>query len=289
MIAVAGATGTIGSELVELLVGAGAEVTALVRDRGRAHDRLGPDVSVHEVDMRDPATLRPGLEGVESLFLVSNDPTLEPAVVNAAVAAGVRRIVKSSAIGFGEDPPAGHAEAERHVMTSGTAWTVLRPNAFMQTLAGYLPVITTHDGVFELPGGDGRTAFVDTRDIAGVAAAVLLGPHLENAVHLVTGPEALSMADVAAIVATTTGRRLVYRPVSMQQAQQCLRERGVGPMAEFLTSHYRSVAAGGFETITDTVQRITGRPARSLTAFVAEDTSRWTPPAAETARWTAVT
>jgi hypothetical protein len=155
MIAVAGATGTIGSELTRLLVAAGADVTALVRDPGRGRARLGPTVPLRVVDLADPATVGTAVTGADTLFLVSSDPALEPGVVDAAVAAGVGRIVKSSAIGFGADPPAGHAAAEQRITDSGARWTVLRPSAFLQTLAGYLPVIAGADGTLELPAGAG--------------------------------------------------------------------------------------------------------------------------------------
>jgi uncharacterized protein YbjT (DUF2867 family) len=275
VIAVAGATGTIGTELVRLLAATGADLVALVRDPGRARARLGPAVPLRAVDLADPATVASALAGADTLFLVSSDPALEPGVVEAAVAAGVGRIVKSSAIGFGTNPPAGHAAAEERVRTSGARWTVLRPSAFQQTLAGYLPAITGADGVFELPAGDGRTAFVDARDIAAVAAAVLLDPPASDAVHLVTGPEALSMADVAAIVAAGTGEDIRYRAVDAERARRSLAAHGAGAMVGFLTAHYSAVAAGGFDLVADTVLRLTGRPARSLADLVAEDPPQW--------------
>ena len=278
MIAVAGATGTIGSELTRLLVAAGADVTALVRDPGRGRARLGPTVPLRVVDLADPATVGTAVTGADTLFLVSSDPALEPGVVDAAVAAGVGRIVKSSAIGFGADPPAGHAAAEQRITDSGARWTVLRPSAFLQTLAGYLPVIAGAAATLELPAGGGRTAFVDARDIAAVAAAVLLDPPDDDAVHLVTGPQALSMAEVAAIVGAGTGEDLRYRAVDPERARRTLTARGAGPMAGFLTAHYTAVAAGGFDLVADSVQRLTGRPARSLAGFVAEDPARWRRP-----------
>ncbi len=271
-VVVTGATGTIG----RALVARGAPVRAVVRDVAAARDRLPAGAELVAADFRDPDALDRALGGASGLFLVSNDPALEPAVVDAAARTGAPYVVKSSAIGFGDAPPPGHAAAEEHLARSGLPHAVLRPNAFMQTLAGYLPRLVEPDGTFELPAGEGRTAFVDAADIAAVAAEVLLRPPPTGTVHLVTGPEALTMADVAATLAARLGRPVAYRPIGVDRARARLAER-IGPMAGFLVEHYANVAAGGFATVTTTVPDLTGHPARSLDAYVAADPAAWTP------------
>jgi uncharacterized protein YbjT (DUF2867 family) len=235
-VVVTGATGTIGRELVPVLVARGVPVRAVVRYVAAARDLLPAATELVAADFRDPDALDRALRGGSRLFLVSNDPALEPAVVDAAARTGASHVVKSSAIGFGDAPPPGHAAVEEHLARSGLSHTVLRSNAFMQTLAGYLPRLVEPDGTFELPAGEGRTAFVDAADIAAVAAEVLLHPPPTGTVHLVTGPEALTMADVAATLAARLARPVAYRPVGVDRARARLPHR-VGPMAGFLVEH----------------------------------------------------
>lgn len=275
--AVVGATGQIGQELVRLLRDAGEEVRALVRDQARARGRLPADVELIEGDMLDAARLAMLLNGVKGLFVVSSDPATELGVYDAAGMHEVPVVVKSSAIGFGHAPPAGHAEAEAALMRHPVNWVVLRPNAFMQTLRSYLPALVEPDGSFPLPAGDSASAWVDTRDIAAVAATMLRrAPQGDGRVLTVTGPEALTMNEVATVIGQHLGRTLRYEPVPLEEGRRRLQEH-LGPMGAFLAEHYSRVAAGGFAAVSDTVPRILGRPARGLDAFVAEDPSSWTP------------
>lgn len=92
-----------------------------------------------------------------------------------------------------------------------------------------------------LPAGEGLTAFVDARDIVAVG---LLAASVEDAVHIVTGPEALFMSDVASVVSAATGSRVQYRPIRPEDAERVLRDRGAGTMAGFLTEHYTAMSKG---------------------------------------------
>lgn len=274
--AVAGATGQIGSEVVRLLDAAGEQVRALVRDTARARAGLPGGVALVEGDMRDEQAQRRLLEGVDALFVVSSDPTAEPPIYRMAGALGVPLVVKSSAIGFGSEPPAGHARAEAALRSEPVASSVLRPNSFMQTLRSYLPRVIDADGTFGLPAGEGASAWVDTRDIAGLGAHLLRSrPEDAEPLHLVTGPRALTMSDVATIVSEATGQRLRYRPLSTKEALPAL-DRRLGPMGAFLAEHYAAVSAGGFAAVSDSVSRVLERPARSLEALVEEDVVAWT-------------
>lgn len=254
-IAVVGATGQIGREVVRLLAAEGHDVRALVRDQGRARTALSESVELIEGDMRDSARHAPLLRGVDALFVVSSDPSLEPPVLMSAGRMGVPLVVKSSAVGFGGDAPSGHAAAEAVLVDQPVGAVVLRPNAFMQTLRAYLPRLIEPDGGFALPAGNGATAWVDTRDIAAVAVSVLTSPPPDGpTIHLVTGPAALTMHDVAELVSAATGRIVAYRPLAADEAKARLVQR-IGPMGAFLAEHYTAVAAGGFTDVATTVPR----------------------------------
>lgn len=276
---IVGATGQIGRDVARRLDGAGEQVRALVRDRQRAAAMLPATVELVVGDMRDEQAQRLLLHDADALFVASSDPPSEHAIYEMAGKLRLPLVVKCSAIGFGSDPPRAHAEAEAVLRAQPVTQRVLRPNSFMQTLRAYLPRLVEPDGSFALPAGDGASAWVDTRDIAAVAAELLRrGPEDDGpAVATVTGPDALTMHDVAAAISTATGQAIHYQPSSIEDAERRLAER-LGPMGAFLVEHYRAVAAGGFATVSTTVPDLLGRPARSLPELIAEDIDAWASP-----------
>ena len=123
MILVTGATGQIGREVVRLLARDHVPFRAFVRDTHRARDVLDTPVELVPGDLADPTSLDRALRDVDTLFVVSNNPALELGAVDAAIRQGVRRIVKSSAVGFRDQPPPGHREVETAIRHSGLAYT----------------------------------------------------------------------------------------------------------------------------------------------------------------------
>src|SRR3712207_2926131 len=197
MILVTGATGNVGRPLVGLLAEAGVLFKAFVRDPERARGLLGSVVELVRGDFSEPATLEAALDGVEVMFLLNGDPKLEGRAIDAALRSGVRRVVKQSAPAIGLEPPPFHRRIEQRLERSGLGYTHLRPNAFMQTLAGYLLALIDAGGTLRLPAGEGRVGWVDARDIAAVAFHAFTEEGHEGRVYPITGPESLSMADVA--------------------------------------------------------------------------------------------
>jgi uncharacterized protein YbjT (DUF2867 family) len=226
---------------------------------------------VIEGDLSDADSLRPAFSGVDTLFLVSPNPELETQAVEVARAADVRTIVKSSALASGAEPPAGHRAVEVAIERAGVEWTFIRPSAFMQTLAAYLPMLVGPDGTFAVPAADGRTGWVDTRDIAAVACAALTEPGHDKQAYAVTGPEALSMSEVASRLSKAVGREIRYRPVSEEEARETLRASALpSGMDEFLVAHYRAVARGELDLVTDVVERVGHVDPRPLAALFEE-------------------
>lgn len=277
VITVTGATGTIGGELVRLLSARGAPTRAAFRSV-RSLQAL-PHVVWAQADLADARTLEPLLAGAERLFLLTdNQPgfaRLQIAVVRAAEAFGVRHVVKLSALGASHHSKSWiareHKEVEDVLQGTGLSWTILRPHAFMQNWLGEVAESVRREGVIYSPIADGRVPFIDTRDIAAVAAEALLHPeaHL-NARYFLTGGEAVGYADVAAALSAATGRRVEYRPISMEEARARLEARGVSSEAidAMLAIAEYQKAGGPTSMVSDAVSRVLGRAPKSLEEFV---------------------
>lgn len=274
MILVTGATGNVGRPLAGLLSDAGVPFRAFVRDPEQARAALGPSVDLAEGDFAEPATLDAALEGVERMFLLSGNSQLETGAVEAAVRAGVGRVVKQSALGVGLEPPPFHRRIEEALERSGLGFTHLRPTAFMQTLAAYLPALIDAGGTFRLPAGAGRVAWVDTRDISAVAFRALTEDGHEGEAYPITGPETLSMAGVAEKLSAAAGRQIRYEDVAPGTARELMVQGGLPPsFVEFLVAFYGLVGQGATDFVTETVPRVTGAPGRTFGAFAEEHAS----------------
>ncbi|KVW65801.1 NAD(P)-dependent oxidoreductase [Burkholderia ubonensis] len=278
-ILVTGATGTIGRELVTQLKAAGAHVIA-----GSASGKAVEGVETRHADFADPASLANAFRGVDTLFLLlplqADMVTLAGNAVVAARAAGVRHIVRSS--GAGADPDAPFAigrvqgEIDRLVTGSGVAYTITRPNCFMQNFVTfYADMIRA--GALYLPQGDGKVSFVDVRDIAAVNAAILLRPDQHaGRTYDVTGGEALSNADVTARIGAALGRKVDYVAVSDDAAIASMRDAGVDAWSiDTLMSLSRLIAAGHAAAVSADVRTLLGRAPIAFERFVEDYVGNW--------------
>ncbi|MEX0836754.1 MAG: Ldh family oxidoreductase, partial [Gemmatimonadota bacterium] len=235
MIVVSGATGTIGSEVVRLLVARGLPVRALSRDRSRARQALGPGVEIRQADLEQPETLSAVLDGAAAVLVLTavSDALAaqERNLVDAATRAGTPHLVKLSAIGAAPDSPMTlgrqHGLSEEHLREQDISWTVLRPTSFMQNLLMHVPSIRS-DGRIFAPYGEGRVAFVDTRDIAATAAEILAEPEPHSGeIYTLTGPEPVSHQRVAEAIGAAAGREVSYVPVPPEAAREAMLKVGL--------------------------------------------------------------
>lgn len=287
MIVVVGATGTVGTAVVRELLQASEAVAALVRDPDRARELLGSRVELREGDLARPETLRTVFAGADRVFLVAplvpELADLEANAVDAAAVDGVRRVVKLSTAGVAQ---AGHAlprqyplhrRAEQHLESSGLAWTHLRPAPFMQNTLAFAASAAA-DGVIRGAWGEGRMAYVDVRDVAAVAAHVLLADGHEGAAYELTGPQALTVADVAEALSRATGRPVRYEDVAADAVRSALRGRGAPEwFAEAMAEVMAHVRASGTGRVTDAVRQNLGRPARTYEEFAREHAAAFAP------------
>ncbi|MGO4456035.1 NAD(P)H-binding protein [Streptomyces sp. M-16] len=265
---VIGATGTTGRRVTAQLNAEGHRVKAASR-------RATPVDGAQAVrfDWNEPATWDDALAGVDRVYLVPPIGSSDPAAVmlpflRKARAGGVRRAVllSSSAI-----PAGGPAVGQVHEALPGLfeEWAVLRPSWFMQNFAGHTPHARSirEEGAIRTASGDGRVGFVDASDIAAVAVRALTDDQAPNADLLLTGPQALSYDEVAAIITEVTARPVAHRQLTFEQ----LRDRWAAEIplefATMLAGMDRAIAEGAEDRTTDTVQRLTGRPPGTLHAF----------------------
>ncbi len=272
-LAVTGSTGWLGGLVARDLAERGVAQRLLVRDVGRAPDLPGA-VSVQAAYADRPAA-EAALAGAETLFMVSgaeNERRLDEhrAFVDAAAAAGVRHVVYVSFFGAAPDATftlaRDHAATERHLRDSGMAWTFLRDNLYLE----FVDQMVGEDGVIRGPAGQGRAAVVAHEDIARVATAVLLDPSAHaGQTYSLTGPEALTFAEMAAVVSEVTGRDVRFHDETVEDAYASRSVYGAPDwQVDAWVSTYTAVANGELDGVTDDVERLTGRSPLSLRAYL---------------------
>jgi uncharacterized protein YbjT (DUF2867 family) len=237
MILVTGATGLNGKELLHRLSASGVAVRALVRDPARAAAIAAlPNVEIVQGDMARPETLAAGLRGVERAMLISSsDPMMldvQTNFIDAARKAGVKHVVKLSGIMPEIDSAFRfarmHGEIEKRLEASGMAFTHLRAGEFMPAYFRQAPNIAAKGAMF-LPMEDARIASIDVGDIAEIAAKVLTGSGHEGKTYPLTGPEALTMTEVAAKLSAATGKTIRYVNVPPEDARKAQLAAGMPP------------------------------------------------------------
>ena len=279
MILLTGATGTTGRATVALLRKTNHAFRIMTRDPARARRQLGDGLDYVAGDFAQPRTLDAAFAGISRLSLLCafSEAMVEHELnaVEAARRAGVRRIVKMSAIGAAPDAPTvirrWHGVIERRIDDIGIARTHLWPNAFLQNFRRFAPLIRDR-GEFRAPLGDARVSLVDVEDVAAVTVAALTEEGYEGQTCEITGPEAVSYGECAAILSEVLGRPVRYRSVSDEEARAALGEAGIGAAAAHALVEIDGLFREGFGApVTDLVERVTGRPARGFRAFARDN------------------
>jgi uncharacterized protein YbjT (DUF2867 family) len=278
MILVLGATGGIGGEVCRQLKDAGAPFRAMARKQAQI-DRLqkeGVDAVLGDLDR--PETLPAAMAGIETLFLVTA-PTQaqvaqETAAIDAAKRAGVGRIVKISASDCNvrsKIPWAkAHALIDHHLRASGLDWTILKPTAFMQNFLWFTKPVAK--GYLPIGAGKGSVSWIDTRDIARVAATVLTHDGHSRATYFLTGPRTFDFAAAAAELSKVAGRRVRYLDLPVPVFRTALRLTGNSRwMAGGLVAQFSDMVAGHHDIDpTGEVERLTGQPPRDFASFLSD-------------------
>ena len=286
---ITGATGNIGGRVVKQLLQAGIRPKVLARDPEKVRRAFGKRVDVAVGDLSDPLSLRAAMAGASSVFLVTAGPDLavrDAAVAQVAKQAAVPHLVKLSSLDVDGEVGAGawHAQGERALRDSGLAVTFVRPSGFMTNALWWAPYIKA-EGVVRTSKGDGRIALIHPDDIAAVVTRVLLEPNHRGQVLSLTGPAALTYAEMAATVGAVIGRPVAFSPLSDEEARRRFAPRQESDaMVEALVSIWRAVREGRLARVTGVVEQVLGRPPISFETWVRENAPAFQADAVDRAR-----
>ncbi len=312
MFAVTGATGEVGRRVAAGLAQRGLEQRLIVRDPRKAPQL--PGATAFQVSSyADAAAMGRALSGVRTLFLVSAhdkmgiiDRAVESgqpvpsydrvyqhvAVVAAAAAVGVERVVYLSFMGAAEDATfmlaRDHFHTEEYIRSAGLAFTFLRQTLYMDKV----PLHIELSDVIRAPAGEGRIAWVARDDVADAAVSVLTKKGHEGQTYDITGPEALTMQETANQLTAVLGRKITYRAQSphevratrdtsrldhMEAHRKALTGSGVTDYeVEVYISHYLQIATGEMSEVSDAVPVLCGHPATGLADYLAKHPESWT-------------
>lgn len=282
---IVGGTGTVGAPLADELVTAGAIARVATRDPSKAQASAGkqagkqPGKQPVRLELTDPSTFDAALQGVDGVFVLAppgharQDVLLAPFL--AAAAKHAPKIVTMTANGVQFDETNSMRKVELQVAASGVAHVLLRPGWFMQNFQSYwLPTIQK-DGVIALPAAHAKTAFIDARDIAGVAAQALLTSKLDGQALSLTGPEALTYAEAAAVLSEAAGRTIGYVNVNDDAFHRGLTAAGLpADYAGMMVHLFGTVRQGFAAGVDDAVTRVLGR-ARTLREYARDAAPVW--------------
>lgn len=272
---VTGATGNVGSHVIRDLRGRGVSVRAFVRDPDRAAAMLGNGVELASGDFSDATSVRHALEDVGAVFLsCSHGPhqvEYEVGTIDAAVEAGVRRIVKLSALGAEVGSPLAvwdrHGKIEAHLQGSAAQTVVLRPSFYMTNLLGPAGTMERTGRLFVPPGG-ARIAMIDPRDVAAVAAVALAGEGHAGMSYALTGPEAMTNDEISDRLSEATGGKVGFADLLEKTVRGALVGAGAPELVAGRTvALFVSLGRGAHERTTEAVRVLTGRKPRTLARF----------------------
>jgi uncharacterized protein YbjT (DUF2867 family) len=282
-ILVTGATGTVGRQVVRLLLEAGESVRAAARSQAAVVDVFGGAVEPVALDFTDPQTWDAAYTGVRQMFLLRPPHLGRPRTqmvpsLERARAVGVEHMVLLSIQGAQRNPVVPHAALERWLRRSGLSWTFVRASFFMQNLTTvHVADIRDRDEI-SLPAGLGTTAFVDAHDVAAVAAACLLEPagH-HNRAWTPTGPQALTYAEVAAALSSVLGRPITYlRPGVLDYARHARTVLNLPPGMVLVTmAIYTAARLGQASGLSGDVLTVLDRPPLSFEEFADRERQAW--------------
>ena len=283
MILVTGATGDIGGQLCELLKANDIPFRAMCRKQPQIDRFRDRGIEAVPGDFSDPSSLPSAMQDCDRLFLITppspEQVKWETRAIDAAKQAGIQYIVKISASDSNLASPVpwakSHAEIDHYLRGSGVEWTILKPTAFMQNFLSLSRPIAR--GILPQVAGRGKVGYIDTRDVAQVAYRVLVEDHHKRATYFLTGPEVLTMEEIAGQLSAVLGKKVRYLNLPSTVFRLMLRVSGLsGWFARGLVVQFADVVAGGHAMDTnEEVARLANRPPRTFRDFAREHRDRF--------------
>ncbi len=280
---VTGATGNVGFEVVQHLKTRGVKVRVAITNPEQSKRHFDPDIEVVRFIFGEPSTYLPALTGVDAVFLlrppqISNAKKFINPFIDAAKVLGVRAMTFLSVQGAQANPLVPHHAIEQHLKTSGLEYSFLRAAFFMQNLTNaHHQDILQHNDIM-IPAANGKTAFVDVRDLAAVAAITLTETGHANTAYELTGSQALTYDQVAQILSQILGRTIRYSHPNVLQFWQ-RRYQYQEPIGFILvmTALYTVAALGQAGHLTTDTKRLLGREPITFEQFARDHASAWLP------------
>jgi len=272
---ITGATGNIGSRIVKKLIERGVRPRVFVRDPAKAKDRFGDQVDIFVGDFEDEASLARAMKGVDSLMLVTAGSDLalhDRAAADAARAANVGLIVKLSSYDAADRIGTGvwHANGEAAISEAGIPHVFVRPSGFMDNALHWAHSIKA-EGVVRSPTAEGAVALIHPDDIVDVAVEALSGNQSESCLPI-TGPSAMTFAEMTSIIGAALGRTLRYEACSADSLRQQLAAvNAPQAMVDARLSTMQAIRDGLYAEVSDVVEHVLGRPPIEFEVWVAEN------------------
>ena len=281
-ILVTGATGKLGFEVVRRLLDAGVEVTAGTRQPERCAAAFADAVEVVHLDYDVTESWGPAVQWADRVFIVPPpfDPDADERLVpflDWTVQSGTRHVVLVSAMGAEVRDRQPLSRLEKRLSTTGVAWTILRPNIYMQNLArGFVAKSIRTDGTFRLSAGDGAVSFVDARDVAEIGARVLLRDDDFSKAYTLTGPAALTHEQVAQAISAVAGKTARYESIDDDAMRAELMEAGwTRSSADTFVGLLRTIREDERAAVTGDSAKLLGRQPTSFEAFARDNADAW--------------
>ena len=278
MILITGASGNAGGAVLREVLNTGSGVRAMVRSK-EDNVKVPQGAIAVIADFADKQSLRRALEGIDTVYLVCSPVRelveLESNMINACREAGVKHMVLNSALGAGEFAksfPSWHRKVEDKLKGSGMAYTILRPNGFMQNLIAYFAPSIRAQGAFYQSTGDAKISHIDLRDIAAAAAKILRSTAQHaGKIYELNGPEALSYSEVAEKISGATGHKVQYVDIPPDAQRKALLDMGMPDfMVTALLELQEYYASGKASRVDDTLESLIHRAPTKMDDFLKE-------------------
>lgn len=278
MILITGASGAVGSAVLQEISRGGRPFRAMYRSQSEAQ-KAPAGVATILADFSSKESLAPALAGVDVVFLVCSPipqlVELESNVIDVSREAGVKHIVLSSALGAGDYPksfPSWHRAVEDRLIGSRLGYTILRPNGFMQNVLTYNAPSIRAQGAFYAALGNAKISHVDVRDVAAVAAKVLESPgNHAREIYELNGPEPVSNTELAHRISVAAGRRVTYVDIPEAAQRQSMLELGMPDwQVNAILELQQYYVQGGADKVTGVLSELLGTAPRNLDSFLAE-------------------
>lgn len=275
--------GVTGGEVLRQLVAAKCNARALVRNPQKADSLRTLGVQLFQGDFSDKDAWKRALDGVDAVFSITlphrDAVAWNSTFLDCAKESAITGIVQLSGMTVAPSSPAQFhrqmSQCDEAVKASGIGYTILQPNVYFQNMLAMAAPIRAH-GSFRSAVGDARISMIDVRDIAAVAVKVLIENRHDGGVHVLTGPEVLTYYDVARLLTEAVGKSIRYEALSPDEAIQQLIGLGVPePVARSRVDVHRSFSSGAFATVTNVVQSLLNRPARSFSEFARDHAAQF--------------